>query len=88
MAGRRKTTGKKKVSAKKGAAPKKAETCDPEQDERLAPGASDEDVREAVEGRGETVVVVGHEPDCGIVASRLGAGDVRFPPGGHCVVEL
>ena len=59
-----------------------------EPDERLAPGASDADVREAIEGRGETVVVVGHQPDCGIVASRLGAGEVRFPPAGHCVVEL
>jgi phosphohistidine phosphatase SixA len=45
-------------------------------------------VLEAIEGRGETVVVVGHQPDCGIVAARLGAGEVRFPPGGHCVVEL
>jgi phosphohistidine phosphatase len=59
-----------------------------EPDERLAPGASDTDVLEAIEGRGETVVVVGHQPDCGIVAARLGAGEVRFPPGGHCVVEL
>jgi phosphohistidine phosphatase len=59
-----------------------------EPDERLAPGASDADVREVIEGRGETVVVVGHQPDCGIVASRLGAGEVRFPPAGHCVVEL
>jgi phosphohistidine phosphatase len=59
-----------------------------EPDERLAPGASDEDVRAAVEGRGETVVVVGHQPDCGIVASRLGAGERPFPPAGHCVVDL
>jgi phosphohistidine phosphatase SixA len=45
-------------------------------------------VRAAVEGRGETVVAVGHQPDCGIVAAQLGAGEVRFPPAGHCVVEL
>ena len=61
---------------------------EPEPDERLAPGASDADVLAAIEGRGETVVVVGHQPDCGIVASLLGAGEVRFPPAGHCVVEL
>ena len=61
---------------------------EPEPDERLAPGASDVGVREAIEGRGETVVVVGHQPDCGVVASRLGAGEVRFAPGSHCVVEL
>jgi phosphohistidine phosphatase len=61
---------------------------EPEPDDRLAPGATEADVLAAVEGRGETVVVVGHQPDCGIVASRLGAGEVRFPPAGHCVVEL
>lgn len=61
---------------------------EPELDERLAPGATDQGVLEAIEGRGETIVVVGHQPDCGIVASRLGAGEVRFPAGGHCVVEL
>jgi phosphohistidine phosphatase len=57
-------------------------------DERLAPGATPEDVREAVAGRGTTVVVVGHQPDCGAVAAALGAGEAPFPPGGHCVVEL
>jgi phosphohistidine phosphatase len=61
---------------------------EPDPDGRLAPGASDAEVLEAIAGRGETVVVVGHQPDCGIVASRLGAGEVRFPPAGHCVVEL
>jgi phosphohistidine phosphatase len=61
---------------------------EPEADDRLAPGASADDVRAAVEGRGETVVVVGHQPDCGIVAAQLGAGEVPFPPAGHCVVEL
>ena len=61
---------------------------EPEPDERLAPGATDTDVRATIEGRGGTVVVVCHQPDCGIVASRLGAGEVRFPPAGHCVVEL
>jgi phosphohistidine phosphatase len=60
----------------------------PEVDERLAPGASAEDVREALDGRAGTVVVVGHQPDCGLIAARLGAGEVAFPPAGHCVVEL
>jgi phosphohistidine phosphatase SixA len=59
-----------------------------EVDERLAPGATAAGVREAVAGRGETVVVVAHQPDCGTIAVDLGAGDVAFPPAGHCVAEL
>src|SRR5213592_5249801 len=34
-----------------------------EADERLAPGATADDVRSAASGRGETVVAVGHQPD-------------------------
>ena len=39
--------------------------CEPEPDERLAPGATAELVRAAAAGRGDEVVVVGHQPDCG-----------------------
>jgi phosphohistidine phosphatase len=54
-------------------------------DDRLAPGATEEDVRTAVAGRGETVVVVGHQPDCGRIAAALTGGEEpRFPPAG-CV---
>ncbi|TML91735.1 MAG: histidine phosphatase family protein [Actinobacteria bacterium] len=61
----------------------------PEPDERLAPGATVDDVREAVEGRGETVVVVGHQPDCGRIAAALGNGEEPpFPPAGAHVIEL
>jgi phosphohistidine phosphatase len=60
-----------------------------EADERLAPGATADAVREAVAGRGETVVVVGHQPDCGKVAAALGDGEEpAFPPAGVRVVEL
>ena len=60
-----------------------------EPDERLAPGAAPEDVRAAAAGRGDTVVVVGHQPDCGRAAAALGGGpEPRFPPGGVAVVEL
>jgi phosphohistidine phosphatase len=60
-----------------------------EPDERLAPGASVEDVRAAVEGRGERVVVVGHQPDCGeIVAALTGGPEPPFPAGGLAVLEL
>ena len=58
-----------------------------EPDERLAPGATAEDVLAAIAGRGERVVVVGHQPDCGRVAAALSGGaEPRFPPAG--VVEL
>ena len=61
----------------------------PEPDERLAPGATADDVRAAVRARGGTVVVVGHQPDCGRIAAELGDGsEPAFPPAGTAVVEL
>ena len=64
-------------------------SCEPEADERLAPGATAEDVRAAVAGRGDEVVVVGHQPDCGLIAAALGGGpEPAFPPGGLAVLEL
>ena len=47
---------------------------EPAVDERLAPGASPDDVRDAALGRGETVLVVGHQPDCGRAAATLAGG--------------
>lgn len=62
---------------------------EPESDERLAPGASPDDIRAAATGRGETVVVVGHQPDCGRAAAALGGGaEPKLPPAGVVVVEL
>ena len=58
-----------------------------EPSDALAPGATAAAVRTAVEGRGETVIVVGHQPDCGEIAAELGDGtEPRFPPAG--MVEL
>jgi phosphohistidine phosphatase SixA len=60
-----------------------------EPDERLAPGATAEQLRAAVAGRGETVVVVGHQPDCGRIASELTGGpEPRFPAGGMVEIQL
>ena len=57
--------------------------------EHLAPGATVDDVRAAVANRGETVVVVGHQPDCGrIVAALTGGPEPAFPAAGVAVVEL
>jgi phosphohistidine phosphatase len=62
---------------------------EPEVDERLAPGASAAAILEAARGRGETVVVVGHQPDCSRAVAELGGGtEPAFPPCAHAVVEL
>ena len=59
-----------------------------EVDERLAPGATAADVREAVSGRGETVVTVGHQPDCSEIFLDLTGEGRKFAPGAVAVVEL
>jgi phosphohistidine phosphatase len=60
-----------------------------EPDERLAPGATADDVRGVVVGRGEIVVVVGHQPDCGQIAAAIGGGPApEFPAGGVRELEL
>ncbi len=62
---------------------------EPEPDERLAPGATAESVRAAVAERGETVVVVGHQPDCGRIAAELAGGpEPAFQPAGMLAIEL
>jgi phosphohistidine phosphatase len=59
-----------------------------ETDARLAPGATAETLREAISGRGEHVVVVGHQPDCGRIAATLsGGGEPRFPAAGMVVIR-
>ena len=40
-------------------------------DERLTAGASPEQLLAALDGAGETVVAVGHEPDCGELAAAV-----------------
>ena len=61
----------------------------PDPDPRLAPGATADDVRGAIAGRGEAVVVVGHQPDCGQVAAELTGGpEPPFPAGGMFVIDL
>jgi phosphohistidine phosphatase len=60
-----------------------------EPDDRLVPGATADAVRAAVAGRGEAVVVVGHQPDCGRIAAELtGGAEPAFPPGGLFEIEL
>ena len=60
-----------------------------EVDERLAPGASVDDVRAAIAGRGERVVVVGHQPDCSEIAAELsGAPSPPFAPGSVHAIDV
>jgi phosphohistidine phosphatase SixA len=60
-----------------------------EPDERLKPGATVDDVRAAVTGRGSEIVVVGHQPDCGRIAAELTGGkEPSFPAAGMVVIEL
>jgi phosphohistidine phosphatase len=64
------------------------ELGEPETDERLAPGASPEDIRDVAWGRGETVLVVGHQPDCGRTVLAFSGREVLFPPAGYAELEL
>jgi phosphohistidine phosphatase len=58
-------------------------------DERIAPGASPDGVREAVEGRGDAVLAIGHEPDCSYIAAVLGDKPADgFAPAEVAVLEL
>jgi phosphohistidine phosphatase len=59
-----------------------------EADERLAPGATADDVRNATTGRGETIVAVGHQPDCSEIVLALTGREVRFAPGAFHEVRL
>lgn len=60
----------------------------PEADERLAPGATAEDLQAAVAGRGDTVVAVGHQPDCSAIYLVLSGDEVDFAPGDVREVQL
>ena len=61
---------------------------EPDVDERLAPGATPDDMRDAARGRGETIVVVGHQPDCGNAVRELAGVEVPFPPAGSYELTL
>jgi phosphohistidine phosphatase len=59
-----------------------------EADDRLRPGATVMDFRDAIAGRGDPVVVVGHQPDCGQITYALTGEEPPFPTAGVCVLEL
>ena len=60
----------------------------PEPDERLAPGATPDDLLAAVADRGETVVAVGHQPDCSAIYFALSGEEADFAPGAVRELQL
>jgi phosphohistidine phosphatase len=71
-----------------GAAIAEASGIAAETDERLAPGATADGLRAAATGRGDTIVAVGHQPDCSAIVFALTGEEVRFPAGAVHEVEL
>jgi phosphohistidine phosphatase len=62
---------------------------EPKPTDLLAPGATEADLLEAADGRGEVVVVVAHQPDCGLIAAALAGGEPpAFPPAGVVRLDL
>jgi len=59
-----------------------------EPEDKLAPGAGITDLSAAVSGRGDTVVVVGHQPDCSEIVFALTGEDRNFEPGAYAELEL
>jgi phosphohistidine phosphatase len=58
---------------------------EPETDRRLEGGPFD--AREVVDGRGEDVLLVGHDPDFSLVVNRLTGAQVRIKKGGLAVED-
>jgi phosphohistidine phosphatase len=66
----------------------RAAGVEPESDERLAPGTDADTLSAVVSGRGDAVVVVGHQPDCSEIIFALTGRQEQFAPGELHVVEL
>jgi phosphohistidine phosphatase len=60
----------------------------PEADERLAPGATAADLQAAIADRGDTVIAVGHQPDCSAILLVLTGREADFAPGAVQEVRL
>ena len=57
-------------------------------EQRLAPGASPEALREALTGLDGPVAAIGHQPDCSDIAFALTGRDPGFPAAGVLEVEV
>jgi phosphohistidine phosphatase len=59
------------------------------EDERLRPGMTVETLKDAIRDRGESIVVVGHQPDCGQIVARVTGGpEQAFGPAAMVVMYL
>jgi phosphohistidine phosphatase len=59
------------------------------EDERLRPGMTVETLKDAIRDRGESVVVVAHQPDCSQIVARVtGAPEQPFAPAAMVVMFL
>ena len=59
------------------------------EDERLRPGMTLDKLKDSIRDRGESVVVVAHQPDCGqIVAAVTGGPEQPFGPAAMVVMYL
>jgi phosphohistidine phosphatase len=59
-----------------------------EPEEQLAPGADVTSLSAAVSGRGDIVVVVGHQPDCSEIVAALTGEERDFAPAAYAELEL
>jgi phosphohistidine phosphatase len=57
-------------------------------DERLAPGATAEDLRAVLAEISGPVATVGHQPDCSEIAIALTGADPGFPAAGYAAIDL
>ena len=57
-------------------------------DERLAPGATSAEVREVAAECEAPVAIVGHQPDCGLIAAEVTGAETPFPPAAVVRLEL
>jgi phosphohistidine phosphatase len=59
------------------------------EDARLCPGMTVDSLKDAIRDRGDSVVVVGHQPDCSqIVAQVTGGAEQPFAPAAMVVMYL
>jgi phosphohistidine phosphatase len=54
----------------------------------LAPGATVASLRGAIDGLGQTVVAIGHQPDCGNIVEELTGERRPFSTAGYAELEL
>ena len=66
----------------------RAAGLEPEPEEKLAPGADVTHLSAAVSGRGDTIVVVGHQPDCSEIVLTLTGEERNFEPAAYAELEL